>query len=97
MVVKMRVPPSWKSTRNAANFHTVSFLFATRREPGVNPLLMGDGLEQLLDSHCSGCKAGQRTAASCLHRIAGIILLCGAKCFDPAKAQEPVYLDTARF
>ena len=95
--MKMRVPPSWKSTRNPANFHTVTFLFASQRDPQVNPLCMGEGLEQLLASHCSGCKAGMRTAASCLHRIAGIMVLCGTNCFDSAKVPEPVYLDTARF
>ena len=95
-MVKMRIPPSWKSTRNPQNYHTVTYLFAFNRDPQVNPLHMGEGLEQLMASHCSGCKAGVRTAASCLHRIAGIILLCGARCFDTAKVPEAVYLDTAR-
>ena len=96
-IVKMRVASFWKSTRNPANFHTVTYIFSSHSDPSFNPLLMGEGLEQLMGSFCSGCKAGARTAASCLHRIAGIILLCGAQCFDTAKVQEPVYLDTARF
>ena len=95
-IVKMRVAPFWKSSRNPQNFHTVTFLLSSLRDPNLNPLLMGEGLEQLLDSHCSGCRAGLRTAGSCLHRIAGLILLCGAKCFDTAKVAEPVYVDTAR-
>ena len=96
-IVKMRVASFWKSTRNPANFHTVTYIFSNHRDPDLNPLLLGEGLEQLMGSHCSGCKAGLRTAASCLHRVAGIILLCGAKCFDTAKVPEPVYLDTARY
>ena len=94
--MKMRVTPFWKSTRNPQNFHTVTYIFSSRRDPNLNPLLMGEGFEQLMDSYCSGCRAGLRTAGSCLHRIAGIVLLCGAQCFDTAKVQEPVYLDTAR-
>ena len=96
VLIKMRVPPTWKSTRNPQNFHTVTLLFAWNRDAQVNPLLMGEGLEQLMASHCSGCKAGVRTAASCLHRIAALILLCGARCFDTAKVPEAVYVDTAR-
>ena len=94
--MKMRVTPFWKSTRNPQNWHTVTYIFSSLRDPNLNPLLMAEGFEQLIDSYCSGCKAGLRTAGSCLHRIAGIILLCGAQCFDTAKVQEPVYLDTAR-
>lgn len=95
--MKMRLPPTWKSTRNPANFHTCTFLFSNIRDPSINPQLMGEGLEQLMDSHCSGCKAGLRTAGSCVHRLSGIILLCASLIFDSAKVRESIYLDTARY
>ena len=97
VVLKMRVPPTWKSTRNPQNFHTVTLVFSWHEDSQVNPLGMGDGLQRLMATHCSNCKAGVRTAASCLHRIAAVILLCGARCFDTAKVPEAVYVDTDRF
>ena len=96
-IVKLRLPPYWKSSRTDGNYHTVSYLFSNERDPASNPLCMGEGLEQLLASHCSGCKSGLRTAGSCVHRIAGIILLCASSCFDSSKVAESVYLDTARY
>ena len=96
-LVKMRIPPTWKSTRNSANFHTCTYLFSNIRDPNINPQLMGEGLEQLMDSFCSGCKAGTRTAASCVHRLSGLILLCASSTFDSAKVAESVYMDTARY
>ena len=62
--MKLRIPPTRKSTQNPANFHTCTFLFSNIRDPSINPQLMGEGLEQLMDSFCSGCKAGARTAES---------------------------------
>ena len=94
-LVKLRLPSSWKSNRNPSNFHTVTLLFANHRDPTINPQMMGQGLEQLLDSHCD-CRAGLRTAGSCLHRMAGMMLLCASACFDSAKQEEAVYMDTAR-
>ena len=94
-MVKLRVPPYWKSSRNPSNFHTVTFLWANLRDPLHNPLQNGEGMEQLVASHCT-CASGLRTAASCLHRMACLMLLCASHCFDTAKVEEPVYLDTAR-
>ena len=94
-MVKLRVPPYWKSSRNASNYHTVTFLWADLRDPLLNPLQNGEGMEQLLASYCS-CASGLRTAAGCLHRIGCLMLLCASTCFDSAKVEEPVYLDTAR-
>ena len=94
-VVKVRVPPSWRSSRTPGNFHTVTLLFAHERDPANNPLLMGAGLEQLLCWHCT-CKAGLRTVSSCTHRNGVLILLCATQCCDSAKVQESLYVDTAR-
>ena len=94
-VVKLRVPPYWKSSRNPSNYHTVSFLWANIRDPLLNPLRNGEGMEQLLASFCT-CASGLRTAGSCMHRIACLMLLCASHCFDTAKVEEPLYLDTAR-
>ena len=94
-MVKVRVPPSWRSSRTPGNFHTVTILFAHVPDPANNPLLMGAGLEQLLCWHCT-CKAGLRTAASCTHRNGVLILLCATQCCDSAKVQESLYVDTAR-
>ena len=94
-VIKVRCPPSWKSTRDPSNFHTVTVLLAHRRDPSMNPLLMGQGLEQIQDWHCT-CKSGLRTAASCTHRCAGLLLTCASECFNTAKVPEAVMVDTAR-
>ena len=93
--IKGRLPPNWKSTRDPTKFHTVSVLLADERDPAINPLRMGEGLEQVLDSTCS-CKAGLRTAASCCHRLSFLALLCATECIDSAKVQEPLCVDTAR-
>ena len=95
-VIKMRLPPNWKSSRDPSNFHTITILLAHVRDPDINPMMMGPGLEQIMDWHCS-CKAGLRTAASCTHRNAALILLCATSCYNTAKVQEPVFVDTARF
>ena len=79
-----------------SNFHTITILLAHIRDPDINPMMMGPGLEQIMDWHCS-CKAGLCTAASCTHRNAALILLCATSCYDTAKVQEPVLVDTARF
>ena len=92
----MRLPPNWKSSRDPSNFHTITILLAHVRDPDINPMMMGPGLEQIMDWNCS-CKAGLRTAASCAHRNAGLILLCATSCYDTAKVQEPVVVDTARY
>ena len=94
-IVKVRAPPSWRSSRTPGNFHTVTFLFAHERDPAINPLMMGAGLEQLLCWHCT-CQAGLRTNSSCTHRNGILILLCATQCFDTAKVQECLYVDTAR-
>ena len=94
-MVKLRVPPYWKSPRNPSNYHTVTFLWANVRDHLLNPLQNGEGMEQLLASFCT-CASGLRTAASCMHRIACLMLLCASHCFDTAKVEEPLYLDTAR-
>ena len=57
--------------------------------------MMGAGLEQLLCWHCT-CQAGLRTNSSCTHRNGILILLCATQCFDTAKVQECLYVDTAR-
>ena len=94
-VVKVRAPPSWRSSRTPGNFHTVTFLFAHESDPAINPLMMGEGLEQLLCWHCT-CQAGLRTNSSCTHRNGILILLCATQCWDTAKVQECLYVDTAR-
>ena len=94
-VLKLRCPPSWKSTFDPSKFHTVTILLAHRRDPSVNPLMMGEGLEQILDWHCT-CKCGLRTAGSCTHRCAGLVLTCASMCFDTAKVPEAVMVDTIR-
>ena len=110
--IKGRVPPSWKSTRNPANYHTVNLLLAAERDPAVNPLLMGPGMEQLLDWHCTCryllllltifliryciCRSGIRTNASCCHRDSFWSLLCCTESCNSAKIPEPLMVDTAR-
>jgi hypothetical protein len=94
-VVKVRLPPSWHSTRTPGNFHTVTLLVAHQRDPNINPLLMGAGLEQIQCWHCT-CQAGLRTAASCTHRNAALILLCATQCCDTAKVKESLSVDTAK-
>ena len=94
-MVKVRCPPSWKSTRDPSKFHTVTILLAHERDPTVNPLMMGEGLEQILDWHCT-CKAGLRTCASCSHRDGILLLLCATECVNIAKRPESVAVDTAR-
>ena len=94
-MLKVRVPPSWRSSRTPGNFHTVTILLAHVRDPSNNPLLMGPGLEQLLCWHCT-CQAGLRTVSSCTHRNGVLILLCATECWDSVKVQESLYVDTAR-
>jgi hypothetical protein len=94
-LVKVRCCPTWKSSLNPANFHTVSILLADQRDARVNPLLMPAGLEQILDWTCT-CKAGLRTAASCCHRDSVLMVLCATACFDSAKAPEGLLVDPIR-
>ena len=94
-VNKLRCPPFWKSSRDPSNFHTVTLLMAHKLDSTINPLMMGEGLEQLLDWHCT-CKAGLRTSASCTHRVGALVILCATACFDTAKVQEALVVDTAR-
>ena len=94
-LIKGRLPPNWKTSRDPTNFQTVDVLLADERDPAVNPLRMGEGLEQVLDITCT-CKAGLRTAASCCHRMSFLALLCATDCIDSAKVQEPLCVDTAR-
>ena len=94
-IIKTRLPPSWKSSRDPTNFHTVTVLLAHRWDQSSNPLMMVEGLEQIIDWHCT-CKGGLRTNASCTHRIAALIITCATECFDTAKVAEAVTVDTAR-
>ena len=94
-IIMTRLPPSWRSSRDPTNFHTVTVLLAHTRDQSSNPLMMGSGLEQILDWHCT-CKAGLRTNASCIHRIAVLIITCATECFSTANVSEAVTVDTAR-
>ena len=94
-VIKMFSVPNWKSSRNFANYHTVTIVLAVRYNPQLNPLMMDPELSQLLDWHCT-CKSGLRTAASCTHRLTCLMLLCYAEGIDSAKVQEALVVDTAR-
>ena len=94
-VIKARMPPSWKSTFSPANYHTVTLLLAHERDPRINPLLQGPGMEQLLDSNCD-CRAGIRTNCSCCHRDCLLELLAATACLDSAKVPEALLVDTIR-
>ena len=94
-IVLVRVPPSWRSSRDPTNFHTVAIFLADEHDPNLNPLMMGEGLEQVTDWVCT-CKAGLRTCASCTHRLGVLILLCATECFNSAKIPEALLVDTAR-
>ena len=93
-LVKMRLPPTYKSPGNQGNWHTVTLLVSDQRDPRHNPLMMGEGLEQLIDSYC-GCRGGLRTCALCCHRVAAILLLMATQCVNVAKAPEALIVDTA--
>jgi hypothetical protein len=94
-MVKVRCCPTWKSTLNPQNFHTVTLLLAHQGNPQHNPLMMPAGLEQLVDWHCS-CRAGLRTCASCCHRDSVLLVLCATSCWDSGKAAEPLLVDPLR-
>jgi hypothetical protein len=73
----------------------VTLLLAHQRDPQINPLMMPDGLEQLVDWHCT-CRAGLRTCASCCHRDSVLLVLCATSCWDSAKAAEALLVDPLR-
>lgn len=93
-VTKMRCPPSWKSTRDATKFHTVTTMWGHEIDTAINPLHMPVGLEQLLDWHCN-CSAGFRTSGSCCHRDAYLKLVSATSCINDAKVPEAVVVDPA--
>ena len=93
--IKVRVPPSWHTTYTQGKFHTVTFLLAHERDPAINPLMLGEGMEQVLDSHCT-CRGGDRTACSCTHRSGVYVMLAATECWNSAKVTESVQVDTAR-
>ena len=78
-----------------ANFKDTTSCWNNDYDPGFNPLMMDEELCQLIDQYCT-CQAGLRTAASCTHRLASLMLLCCAQAIDTAKVQEAVVVDTAR-
>jgi hypothetical protein len=94
-LIKVRIPPTWKSPSSSANWHTITLVLSNQRDPGHNPLRMGEGLEQIMDMHCT-CKGGLRTAALCTHRVGVLLLLCATACINVAKVPEALVVDTAR-
>ena len=94
-IIKMFLPPSWKTTYSPANYKTITMLFNNEHDVSLNPLMMPDSLVQLLDWNCP-CRGGLRTVCSCTHRTGALELLCYAEGIDSAKVQEPVTIDTAR-